>query len=328
MPIIREECRIGNLYIIDTGQFNLKTLTSVFCWYDGERALLMDAGTSDNTGLILDSLIRSGIPLSKLAGVVPSHYHFDHGGGSAELWRRMQEFNTSFRIYTTLLTKYKLLNSASHLRGAGTTFGKFVGTMEPVPDDAFVILEPDSWMPVEFRDGVRIKLLHTPGHTPDHCSPSVFIGDRCVFCYAAETLGTMYTMKEILTTPSSMPPNFNYRDYRISMERVMGVSPEMIGLCHFGVISGKDDIDRYFSDHLDFMEKLRDAITAAFREDNSTAHVMSSTAHLWEGRFDMDLLNMEGSELFFRGLRLALTYGLMVDMGIREPKYEERFTQQ
>jgi len=145
MSIIREECRIGNLCIIDTGQFNLRTLTSVFCWYDGERALLMEAGTSDNTCVILDSLKRSGIPLSKLAGVVPSHYHFDHGGGCAELWRRMQEFNSSFRIYTTPLTKYKLQNPASHLRGAGTTFGKFVGTMEAVPDEAFVILEPDSY---------------------------------------------------------------------------------------------------------------------------------------------------------------------------------------
>lgn len=327
MSIIREEQRIDNLYIIDTGQFNLPSLTSVFCWYDGDKALLMDAGTSDNTDAILESFKNSGIPPEKLTGVLPSHYHFDHGGGSSALWKKMQGINPDFRIYTTSLTKRKLQDAASHLRGAATTFGQFVGTMEPAPDDAFVLLHPDSYIPLEFNDGAKIKLLHTPGHTPDHCSPAVMIGGRCVFCFAAEACGTMYTNSEILTTPSSMPPNFNYSDYVRSFEKVRSINPDMIGLCHFGVVSGSD-VNVLFEDHALFMDRLREGIIEAFREDQSTSHVMKATEHLWERRIDRGFHSMKGSELFFGNLRLALTYGIMVDLGLREPKYEERFYQQ
>lgn len=326
MSIIREERKADNLYIIDTGQFNLPTLTSVFCWYDGEKALLMDAGTSDNTDSIFQSLKNFGILPEKLTGVLPSHYHFDHGGGASALWSRMREINSDFSIYTTSLTKRKLMDAASHLRGAGTTFGRFVGTMVPPPDEAFILLEPDSYLPLEFNDGARIKLLHTPGHTPDHCSPAVMKDGRCVFCFAAEACGTMYADREILTTPSSMPPNFNFRDYMASLEKVRSQKTEMIGLCHFGVLTG-DDIVLLFDDHISFMKRLRDEILEAFSENQSTSYVMKATEHLWERRIDSTFHEMKGSELFFGNLRLALTYGLMVDLGLREPKYEERFTQ-
>ncbi len=327
MSIIREERRIDNLYIIDTGQFNLKTITSVFCWYDGDIALLFDAGTSDNIEAIFASLKQFRIPPQKLAGVVPSHYHFDHGGGCSELRKRMQVINPDFRIYTTPLTKYKLQHADSHLEGAASTFGRFVGKMDPPPDDAFYLLEADSWLPFEFNDGARLKLVHTPGHTPDHSSIAVFTEDRCKFCFAAEACGTMYRNREILTTPSSMPPNFNYKDYMLSVEKIRSIHPEMIGLCHFGIITGSD-IEILFDDHISFMKKLRDGIAGAFNENQSTSHVMKATEKLWINRVDSDFVNIKGSELFFGNLRLALTYGLMVDMGLREPKYEERFTQQ
>ncbi|HOP63635.1 MAG TPA: MBL fold metallo-hydrolase [Spirochaetota bacterium] len=327
MSIIREERKTDNLYVIDTFQFNLPTLTSIFCWYDGEKGILMDAGTSDNTDAILASLDKYGIPAERIAGVVPSHYHFDHGGGCAELWKRMRGINPDFTIYTTPMTKHKLNNAASHLRGAATTFGKFAGTMESLPEVAFTLLEPGSYLPVEFNDGSRIMLLHTPGHTPDHCSPAVMRDERCVFCYAAEACGTLYTGREVLTTPSSMPPNFHFSDYMESIEKVRMLKPELIGFCHFGILSGRD-IENLFEDHTSLMTALRGAISDAFREEGTTEHVMKATASLWEGRIDKGLLTMKGSELFFGGLRLALTYGLMVDLGLREPKYEEPFSQQ
>ena len=139
MAIYRTELNLGNVYIIDTHQFNLKSITSVFCYYDGEQALLFDTGTSDNVHAILKSLENSGIPPERLIGVVPSHYHFDHGGGCSAFWHMMQEINPGFRIFTGELTKQKLQNPGKHILGASTTFGSFTGTMEPVPDRAFFI---------------------------------------------------------------------------------------------------------------------------------------------------------------------------------------------
>ena len=109
-----------------------------------------------------------------------------------------------------------------------------------------------------------------------------------------------------------------------SMVKVKSLGAEMLGFCHFGIVSGGRDIDALFADHEKFMNDFRDGIVRAFGEDRSTAHVMKSTEHLWERRFGEGLLKMPGSENFFSNLRLALTYGLMVDLGFRDSKYEER----
>jgi hypothetical protein len=323
MAIIREETKIGDLYVIDTLQFNLNKITSVFCWFDGDKALLLDCGTSDNTKTILSKLQSNSIPLTKLVGVVPSHYHFDHGGGSFNLWKTMKDINPSFKIYTNSLTKTKLQNPESHLRGAQSTFGKFVGTMEPPPDEAFTLVEPDGLLPLEFKNNVRVKLLHTPGHTPDHCSPSFFCKENCLFSFAAESCGTIYRTDKALSTSSSMPPNFSYDTYMKSFEKICSLSPEIIGLCHFGLITG-EDVAFFLNDHKNFMQDLKNAIISAFKEDPSTAHVMQATEYLWRDRFGAELLGMKGSEQFFGNLRLALTYGIMVDLNLRPPKYEER----
>lgn len=324
MAIYRCEHSLNNVYIIDTHQFSLENITSVFCYYDGERALLFDTGTSDNVDRILESMRMAGIPPEKLAGVVPSHYHFDHGGGCSAFWHRMREINPDFRIYTGGLTKHKLQTPGNHIKGASTTFGSFTGTMEPIPDEAFVLVAYDSFLPLQFENGARVLLLHTPGHTHDHCSPSVIIGGRCVFCFSGETCGTLYTDDEILTTPTSMPPNFSYRHYMESMQRVKSLNAEMIGFCHFGIIEGRPYVEEIFADHEKLMTGFMTAIKEAFSENPSTSHVLQRTEYLWRGRISPSFKNVKGSENFFQNLQLAITYGVMIDLGFRKSKYEAR----
>jgi len=328
MAFNRKECRIGNVYLIDTIQFNMETITSVYCYSDGSKSLLMDIGTSENIDAVFNSLTRHGIALESLAGIVLSHYHFDHGGGCAELCNRMKDIKANFKIYTNSITKSLLQNSAGHLTGAGTTFGKFVGTMEHVPDEAFSIVEMDGYIPIEFTGGERVKLVHTPGHTADHCSPSVMLGGRTIFTFAGEALGTIYTSGKMLSTPTSMPPNFRYNEYISSMSKLRSINPELIGFCHFGIISGSDDINFLFNDHLAFMNRFRQGIIDAFNEKPSTSHVLAETEHLWKDRIDNDFAGIKGSESFFGNLRLALTYGVMVDLGFRQPKYESKTLKQ
>lgn len=324
MAFNRKECRMGNVYMVDTLQFNMETITSIFCYSDGSRSLLMDIGTSDNIDAVFQSLLRHGIALESLEGIVLSHYHFDHGGGSAELWNRIKSINKNFKIYTNRITRDSLQNSEGHLRGAKTTFGKFIGTMDPIPEDVFCLVEPDDFLPLEFSGGERVKLLYTPGHTVDHCSPSVILGERTLFTFTGEALGTIYTNDRILSTPTSMPPNFRYDDYISSMKKIKSMKPELIGFCHFGFISGDDDINSIYNDHMNFMVSFRQEVIEAFNENPSTEHVMARTEHLWKDRIDSGFSGVKGSEAFFGNIRLALTYGLMVDLGFRGPKYESK----
>jgi glyoxylase-like metal-dependent hydrolase (beta-lactamase superfamily II) len=322
MALEQREGGYGNIYLIDTMQFNSQNVTTVFCYSDGVRSCLMDIGTSDSVDVVLNTLVRYGISLESLDGVVLSHYHFDHGGGSAELWNRMKGINKNFRVYTNSITKRNLQNAQGHLNGAKTTFGKFVGTMDYIPDEAFHIVELDDFIPIEFSDGAKIKLLHTPGHTPDHCSPSVINNDRTIFMFTGEAVGTVYTDDRILSTPTSMPPNFKFDDYINSINKIRNMKPEIIGLCHYGMITGEEDINFMIDDNYDFMHNFKNAIVKAYKENPSTGHVLSETDYLWEGRTKNDSMDDKGKKVFLQNLRLALTYGVMVDLGLKEPKYE------
>jgi glyoxylase-like metal-dependent hydrolase (beta-lactamase superfamily II) len=324
MAFYRDERRLGNVYLIDTLQFNMRAITTVFCYSDGIKSVLMDIGTSDNIDAVFNSLLSQGIALESLAGITLSHYHFDHGGGCAELWKRMRPINKDFRIYTNSITKNLLQDAAGHLKGAGTTFGSFVGTMDYIPDEAFCIVGMDDYLPVEFSTGERIKLVYTPGHTADHCSPCVVFGDRTPFMFAGEAAGTLYTSDRLLSTPTSMPPNFKYDDYMSSIDKIRNMNPEAIGFCHFGMIAGADDIEFLFNDHIDFMKNFRSQIIKAFNENPSTSHVLAETGYLWKDRIDSAFAGIKGNELFFGNLRLALTFGVMVDLGFRNPKYESK----
>lgn len=322
MAVIRKEESIGNLRLIDTRQFNLDSITGVFCYSDGEKAFLFDIGTSHNVDYVISRINDLGIPAEKIAGITVSHYHFDHGGGCSELWKKISRVNSNFRIFTTGLTKKLLQNAEGHLKGAATTFGPFTGTMDFIPDEAFEIVEPDAFIPVEFNDGAKVKLVHTPGHSGDHCSPAVYMDGVPRFLFAGEAAGTLHTHDLSLSSPSSMPPNFRFDLYMESLEKILSIKPEAIGFCHFGMISGWEDVESYLVKHGAFMKEFREEIIKAFNEKPSTENVLKSTAGLWDRRFDEELTSVKGSENFFRNLKLALTYGVMIDLGFRKPKYE------
>ncbi len=325
MPIHRKEyTEDTNIILIDTMQFDLQEITTAFCYYDGQTALLMDVGTSDNVKTVLETLPSKGVPLEKLSGIVLTHYHFDHGGGTSTLWNIMKDKNPGFRIFTTSTTKNLLNNAGAHLTGAQTTFGPFVGTMEPLPDEAFVLVEPDGYLPVEFETGAKIKLVHTPGHTPDHCSPCVFQGKEAVFLFAGEACGTHYNPSKIITGSTSMPPNFDFDTYMQSVEKMSLLYPQAVGFGHFGVISGEEDTKTLFKEHTGFMRTFRDEVYKAFKEKPSTGHVLEATAPLWEERLNPEHINAPGSDLFYGNLKLAVTYGMLVSLGLRESRYEPR----
>ncbi len=322
MPVHRDSYGKNNIILVDTMQFGIPSVASAFCYYDGKKALLMDVGTSDNVDAVLSTLEREGVTPDKIAGITLTHYHFDHGGGTAALWDRIKESNPDFRIFTTERTKQYLNNAATHLVGAQTTFGPLVGTMEPIADEAFVIVEPDSFIPLEFETGAKIKLYYTPGHTPDHCSPCLYENGKPVFLFAGEAAGASHNPYKLLAAPTSMPPNFNYETYMKSFQKVVGIRAEAVGFCHFGIVSGNADLDELFSDFYRFMHSFYDAVNKAFSENPSTGYVLEATEHLWQDRFNPDQLRLPGSKEFLANIRLAATYGFMIGLGMRKPKYE------
>ncbi|QEE15595.1 MBL fold metallo-hydrolase [Promethearchaeum syntrophicum] len=332
MTIITESGKFSeNLYLIDTEQFLNKRITTVFCYWDGKNCYLIDIGTSDNVQTILRFLKNNEIPLQKVKGLFLSHYHFDHGGGATKLWKTIhrKNNNSTFKIITTRETKEKLQNAESHVMGAKTTFGNFVGEMKPIPVDleenAYEIISFDKDYELSSIEKITIRLLSTPGHSNDHCSPTIFRNGLPIFCFVGEASGCLYNGSELLSQPTSMPPNFQFEKYMNSLEKLINLNPEKLGLCHFGVISGKNDVKTYLNGHKKYMIDFRAAVIELYTKNQSTRYIIENLKEDFfndEKFIDNYYRKLNNHSNFLSNLRLALTYGMMISLGFRKPKYE------
>ena len=307
-----------NIYLVDTHMYGINCATASIFYWDGRTCVIFDVGTSDEVNSILQALRKFQIPLQNVRAIVLSHYHFDHGGGATLLWKRIAAKNPAFKIMVPQDQHDKLQNPGTHLIAAESTFGEFVGTMKPAPEDAYEIVEKDVDLPLDLVPGYTIRLLSTPGHSKDHVSPTVFKDGEPVFCFAGEALGTLYHNEKIVSLPSSMP-NFHYAPFLESLTKLEALHLDCVGFCHFGVILGREDVQTFIDDQRILLEAFRAAIIEAYETDPSTRYVMEQTKHIWEGRIN----NFNADNKIVSNLRLAITYGMMIDLGLREAKYEK-----
>ena len=323
MPIHSKTGKLfDNIYLVDTLQFGVHGIVSAFLYWDGETCLIMDVGTSDNVTTMMSTIRKFDIPFSKVVAIVNTHYHFDHGGGALRLWERMVKKNPEFKIMVPQDMHDKMQNATDHLIGARTTFGEFVGSMDPVDEKAYQIVQKDQVLPLNLKNGYAIRLLATPGHCTDHVCPTVFQNNRPHFMHLGEACGTLFHQSKLVSLPTSMP-NFVYDEYVKSLSKIKANLPEWVGFCHFGAIHGTEDIQAFFKEHERYMSEFRAEILKAYQEEPTTKHVIEQTKRFWTlDRFDPSLREGNFGEGFLKRLQLALTYGMMVDMGLRQSKYE------
>jgi glyoxylase-like metal-dependent hydrolase (beta-lactamase superfamily II) len=321
MPICKQNSEIKpNIYLIDVQQMGMQKITATFLYWDGNDCILMDVGTSDDVRVLLRAIKKLQIPFNKVRGVVNTHYHFDHGGGSLRFWEKMQEKNPEFKIYASHQTYEKLQNAQEHIEGARTTFGDFVGVMNPIPESGFEIVNTDVTLPFNLQNNFSIKLITTPGHTPDHVSPTIFNNGKPYFSFAGESCGTLFHSQKLVSLPTSMPPNFNFETYMQSLQKIMDLNVDCVGFCHMGAIIGEQDVQTFLNEHKNYMINWRNKMKQVFAENPSTKYVIDNTVEYWIDRFDFG----DPNNPLFQNLRLALTYGMMVDLGFRQPKYEKK----
>ncbi len=322
MPINTHAGRItDHVHLIDTLQFGKPAVTAAFLVWDGRTGLVMDTGTSDNAPAVADAIARLGVPLGSVAGITGTHYHFDHMGGASALARIMRAHNPSFSIFAPADMKARLQDAEEHLAGARTTFGDFVGTMDPAPEECFTIVAKDAALPIDFDGGISVTLMATPGHCPDHCSPAVRSDGRTEFVFAGEACGTLFHDSELVSSATSMPPNFSFERYMAGVETIRALDPGAVGLCHFGAVTGARDVTEYIARHRDYIRTFRELIITAHAESPELRHILRATRDYFARSFDPA---REIPEAFIGNLQLALTYGMLVDLGLREPKYEKR----
>ncbi len=274
----------------------------------------MDVGTSDDVDSILKFMKDINLPLKKVKYLVPSHHHFDHFGGGWRLWETIRKVNPKIKILTTEETKRLLQDPNDHINRAKRTFGDFVGVMEPVPDEAYKIVGTDE--PIQIPGFEKeFELIATPGHTSDHVCPTVFKDDITEFTYLSECAGGLLHSQKLITTPSSMPPEFDFKTYIQSLQKIIDLKPLNAGFAHAGVVRGQDQVMQALTESKRYSYYFRDFVKINFLKQGRTRYVVEQfIEHEMEERTDVPY-----NELYTKYV-VAVVYGQLIDLGLKKPK--------
>ncbi len=319
------------LHMIDLKTYNKPRMLSVYLGEFDDCSILIDCGSSLDIKNLLRYFRNHQIPLSSFKYLITSHHHFDHNGGMWKLYLELKKYNPDVKILTNGLTKALLNDNVNHLNRGKRTYGNLVGEMKPIEENAFKLIEPSKNFnsdPNKLEiietfsvNGTEIKLgiLQTSGHTPDHQSPILIKDGSIDFIFLGEAVGTLYHGSKLLTTPTSMPIYFNHEDYMQTLENLKKLYPLKAGFGHFGIVNGKNSVREIILEHEKFMKQFKSLITTYYNEKPETKYVLEKIQPIL-----IDRTNFTTDEnTVFKSITLAVVYGMMISLGFRSIPEEE-----
>jgi glyoxylase-like metal-dependent hydrolase (beta-lactamase superfamily II) len=322
------------LHHIDMKAFGTSRMLSVFLGEFDDCSILLDCGSSLDIRKGLRYFKKQQIPLSSFKYLITSHHHFDHNGGIWKMYEEIKKYNPNVKILTNMITKELLNDYEIHLNRGKRTYGNLIGEMRSIEEPAFKIIEPsmnynsdprklENIESFRFNDSeIKLGILKTAGHTPDHQSP-VFIKDGMIdFIFLGEAAGTLYHDTSLVTMPTSMPIFYNHKDYMNTLANLKKIHPMRAGFGHFGVVNGRKNVSEIISEHQIFMDKFKSLILKSYNEDPRTTYVLEKIMPILLPRTN---LSAERNPVL-KSVGLAIVYGMMISLGLRQtlsPKEKE-----
>lgn len=314
------------IYHIDVQAYGAPRMLSVFVAQFDDSSVLIDCGSSLDTKKLIRILKKLNIDLSSFKYLTTTHAHFDHAGGLWKIFSILKDYNPEVKILTNQKTKELLNDYEVHLARGKRTYGNLIGSMKPIEENAFQIIEPSTNFnseakKLDFIDSfmvngseVKFGILRTPGHTPDHQCP-IFVKDNLIdFIQLGESVGTFYHSSELITMPTSMPTYYNHEEYMATLRNLKNLFPSKVGFGHFGVINGRSNVRKMLLEHESFMKEFREAIIKSYSEKPETRYVLEQIMPMLITRTDLSF----DENPVFNGIMLAIVYGMMMDLGYRK----------
>ena len=278
MPIIREAGEfIENIHMIDLNQYGMNKVCSTFLLHWEDTTIIFDAGTSDDIRKVLSYMKKHNISRESVKYLVPSHHHFDHAGGMWKILKKLEKYTPAIKIITTELTKKLMQHTEKHMKAAASTYSDWVGKMEPIAEEYFQIVRPDTRISLDGDKNFELELVSSPGHTFDHVCPTIYRKGEHLFSYFGEAAGTLFNNEELKTLPTSMPTEFNYELYMKSVQNLKGLHAKNAGFCHFGAITTPEDVATIIDDQISFLPIFREYVKKKYEEYQSTRPVVEAT---------------------------------------------------
>ena len=314
-PIVKKMGEfLPHFHLVDLHQFGSPKITSSYVFSNNHHSILFDCGTTDNVHRILRYLRKANISIKSIDYFVPSHHHFDHFYGVFKLYPIVAEKNPNVKILCTQAIADRMNDPLPHLERAKRTYGDLVGEVGYLPEKAFEIVKPDAKIDVPGWPGYVLQLVATPGHEPEHQSPTIWSpAGEPIFCHVGEAAGAQFNTIKPITLPTSMPPGFRFEPFMTSLEKLIKLKPHNITFCHFGAITGEQDSLAALQDQKKFLPAYRAKIKNLYELYGATRPVVEGMLPLIKERSDFP----EGNSILNK-IILAIVYGMLADLGFKE----------
>ena len=203
-----------------------------------EGPILVDCGPMTTLDRLLAELAALGYGPEDVRHVLLTHIHLDHAGAAQWFADR------NARIYVHPFGAPHLVDPSRLIRSAGMIYGdemdRLWGEVLPAPAGRVI---PTADEQVLELNGLRIKVIATPGHARHHNCYSVadaaFVGD---------VAGDRSPGSELIAVPTP-PPDFDVIAWQCSLERLAHEDLAVLYPVHYGPVW---DVEA----HLDRVRKL------------------------------------------------------------------------
>lgn len=228
-PRVRES---GGVWTVDTFHNGLPGTIAVFLVPLPTGGFAM---VESGPGVTLENVVAgvgaAGWELAELRAVLLTHIHLDHAGAAGALAARTDAEVVVHGIGAPhLADPARLVNSARRIYGEA--MDELWGPMQSVPRERLHVVEGGESLEL---GGLRVRVLHTPGHASHHVS--YLLPDGTLF--TGDSAGIRLPGSP-LTRPALPPPELALEAWQESVERMREARPGRLFLTHFGEVTPAD----------------------------------------------------------------------------------------
>lgn len=225
-----------DIYSIEVGPGGCEEYIQSYIIIGPEQGVaIIDTGPRSSAERLIDGLRELGVAFKDIKYILLTHVHLDHCGSAVTVARRIG--GTPVYVHPV---GYRHVIDPSRLWIASREVLGHVAEIygEPERGEGLNVKELQDGSEI-LLDGIRLKVIHTPGHASHHLSiysedlEILFIGDAA----------GIYIPSEDLLHPTTPPP-FRYQQYLESLEKMIKIKPEAVAFPHMGVRLGSDILER------------------------------------------------------------------------------------
>ncbi|MCX5999054.1 MAG: MBL fold metallo-hydrolase [Chloroflexi bacterium] len=263
----------SNTYLLNCGKDRLGMAYQTAYLLVDDHPVLIDPGATIAVADLLS--YSSQLGLERLAYIIPTHIHLDHGGGTGSLLQHIPKAMVVLHPKGAIHLKEpsRLLQGARNLYGDNCE--ELFGPCLPVPADRIHVARDGEDIPLGKR---TLRVFFTPGHATHHIS---MLDSLTGGLFCGEALGfTPFGMPDVIC-PAAAPP-FDPDLYVQSIDRLSSLHPRILFCAHMGVRKDVDHVIREVrANSLAFGDLIRRALQDGETEDRMWERLTAYVRERW-----------------------------------------------